>query len=41
MKKIHHPNIINLIDHYTSEDKFLNLIMEYCSGGSLQSLINK
>ena len=41
IKNISHPNIVNIIDSYISEEQYLNIILEFCDGGSLQSKIDK
>ena len=38
LMSLSHPNIIKLYDHFTSGTNFL-MILEYCSGGSLQNIL--
>ncbi|PVU91853.1 hypothetical protein BB561_004169 [Smittium simulii] len=40
LKAISHPNILKYYGHYKTESE-LNLILEYCEAGSLQSTIRK
>lgn len=40
LKELNHPNVIRFINAKKT-DKHLYLIMEYCSGGSLESYIEK
>ncbi|KAL1922939.1 uncharacterized protein VTP21DRAFT_9315 [Calcarisporiella thermophila] len=40
LRKIQHPNIVKLIDHYTT-DSGIHLIMEFCALGDLSSYIRK
>lgn len=35
LKNISHPNIVNMIDSYISEESYLNIILEFCDAGSL------
>jgi serine/threonine protein kinase len=41
MKSISHPNIVNMIDSFITEDSYLNIILEFCDGGSLQKKIDR
>ncbi len=41
MKSISHENIVKMIDSYNTEEKYLNIILEFCDGGSLQTKIDK
>ena len=41
MKYICHENIVKMIDSYISDEQYLNIILEFCDGGSLQSKIDK
>ena len=40
MKLCHHPNIIRLLDHFENGD-FIFIVMEYLSGGDLDSYLRK
>jgi len=40
MSKLHHPNIVRLIDVFEVDEK-LHLIMEYCDGGDLRKEIRQ
>ena len=35
MKNISHPNIVSMVDSYISDKLYLNIILEFCDGGSL------
>ncbi|XP_034029479.1 serine/threonine-protein kinase Nek2-like [Thalassophryne amazonica] len=37
LRELDHPNIVQYIDHFI--EKKVNLVMEYCEGGDLASLI--
>jgi serine/threonine protein kinase len=41
MKNICHENIVKMIDSYITDELYLNIILELCEGGSLQSKIDK
>ena len=41
MKNISHPNIIKMIDSYITDEQYLNIILEFCDGGNLQTKIDK
>ena len=41
MKNISHPNIVEMIESYTSDENCLNIILEFCNGGDLQNKIDK
>ena len=40
LKNLCHANIINIYDHFSSEEA-LFIVLEYCPGGSLDDLIQK
>lgn len=40
LSKLNHPNIVRVYDVFTSAN-FLFIILEYCSGGNLQSIVEK
>ncbi|OHT05275.1 AGC family protein kinase [Tritrichomonas foetus] len=40
VSSLNHPNIIRIY-HYFKDDEFIYIIMEYCSGGTLQSYVKK
>ena len=40
LMKFYHPNIISIFKHFTT-DKYLIMVLEYCSGGSLDDYIQK
>jgi len=40
LKKLHHTNIVRYIGFVKTKD-FLNIILEYCENGSLQSICKK
>jgi len=41
MKNISHPNIVEMIESYKSDENCLNIILEFCNGGDLQNKIDK
>ena len=41
MKNISHENIVIIIDSYITDEKYLNIISEFCDGGSLQKKMDK
>ena len=41
MENISHENIIKIIESFVTDEKYLNIILEFCDGGSLQKKMDK
>lgn len=39
LRELHHPNIISLLDVFSSKNQNLNLVLEFLDGGDLEMLI--
>ncbi len=39
--KLHHPNVVNILNYIEDEDGNINIVMEYVNGGSLEDKMSK